>query len=73
MYGHKKAKGYVSGNSPEEKITTWFTKFQKQQGEPSTVKDKDEEIPVSIKTSMNSDKLSPLSKLVMLQGQITSP
>ena len=44
--GRKKAKeGQVSGNSPEERITTWFTHFQKLLGEPPTVDDPDEEIP----------------------------
>lgn len=44
--GRKRAKeGQVSGNSPEERVTTWFTHFQKLLGEPPTVEDPDEEIP----------------------------
>lgn len=44
--GRKKAKeGQVSGNSPEQRISTWFTHFQKLLGEPPTVEDPDEEIP----------------------------
>ena len=44
--GRKKAKeGQVSGSSPEERITTWSTHFQKLLGEPPTVEDPDEEIP----------------------------
>ena len=44
--GRKRAKeGQVSGNSPEERVTTWFTHFQKLLGEPPTVEDPEEEIP----------------------------
>jgi hypothetical protein len=40
--GRKKAKeGQVSGSSPEDRLTTWFTHFQKLLGEPSTVGDLD--------------------------------
>ena len=46
MSGRKKAKeGQVAGNSPEERVETWFTHFQKLLGEPPTVEDPDEEIP----------------------------
>ena len=44
--GRKRAKeGQVSGNSPEERVTTWFTHFKKLLGEAPTVEDPDEEIP----------------------------
>ena len=44
--GRKRAKeGQVSGNSPEERVTTWFTHFQKLLGEPPVVEDPDEAIP----------------------------
>ena len=46
MSGRKRAKeGQVSGNSPEERVTTWFTHFQKLLGEAPTVEDPDEPIP----------------------------
>ena len=44
--GRKKSKeGQVAGNSPEERVTTWFTHFQKLLGSPPEVEDPDEEIP----------------------------
>ena len=44
--GRKRAKeGQVSGNSPEERVKTWFTHFKNLLGEPPTVEDPDEEIP----------------------------
>ena len=46
MSGRKRAKeGQVSGSSPEERLTTWFTHFQKLLGEPPAVEDPDEDIP----------------------------
>lgn len=46
MTGRKRAKeGQVSGNSPEERVDTWFTHFKKLLGETPTVEDPDEEIP----------------------------
>jgi hypothetical protein len=45
MTGRKRAKeGHVSGNSPEERVDTWFTHFKKLLGETHTVEDPDEEI-----------------------------
>ena len=44
--GRKKAKeGQVSGNSPEERVTTWSTHFKKLLGETPQVDDPVEEIP----------------------------
>ena len=44
--GRKKAKeGQVSGSSPEERVTEWFTLFKKLLGETPSVEDPDEEIP----------------------------
>ena len=44
--GRKKAKeGQVSGDSPEERVETWFTHFKKLLGETPSVEDPDEEIP----------------------------
>ena len=44
--GRKRSKeGQVSGSSPEERVTTWFTHFKKLLGEPPEVDDPDEEIP----------------------------
>ena len=43
--GRKRSKeGQVSGNSPEERVKTWFTHFQKLLGEPPSIDDPDEEI-----------------------------
>ena len=43
--GRKKAKeGQVSGDSPEERVETWFTSFKKLLGEPPKVDNPDEEI-----------------------------
>ena len=45
--GRKKAKeGQVSGNSPEERVATWFTHFKKLLGEAPSVENPDEEIPM---------------------------
>jgi hypothetical protein len=44
--GRKKTKeGQVSGNSPEERVTTWFSHFKKLLGEPPELVDPDSEIP----------------------------
>ena len=44
--GRKKSKeGQVTGTSPEERVTTWFTHFKKLLGEPPVVEDPDEDIP----------------------------
>ena len=44
--GRKRSKeGQVAGNSPEERVSTWFTHFQKLLGSPPEVEDPDEEIP----------------------------
>ena len=44
--GRKKSKeGQVTGTSPEERVTTWFTHFKKLLGDPPAVEDPDEEIP----------------------------
>ena len=44
--GRKRAKeGQVSGDSPEERVATWFTHFKKLLGETPDVEDPDEEIP----------------------------
>ena len=44
--GRKRAKeGQVSGNNPEERVSTWFTHFKKLLGETPSVEDPDEEIP----------------------------
>ena len=44
--GRKTSKeGQVAGASPEERVTTWFTHFQKLLGSPPEVDDPDEEIP----------------------------
>ena len=46
MTGRKRAKeGQVSGNSPGERVGTWFTHFKKLLGETPTDDDPDEEIP----------------------------
>ena len=46
MSGRKRAKeGQVSGNSPKERISTWYKHFQSLLGEPPTVEDRDEQIP----------------------------
>ena len=43
--GRKKAKeGQVSGKSPEERVKTWFTHFQRLLGEPPIVEHPDEEV-----------------------------
>ena len=45
--GRKKAKeGQVTGSSPEERVTAWFTHFKKLLGSPLEVDKPDEEIPV---------------------------
>ena len=44
--GRKKSnEGHVTGTSPEERVTTWFTHYKKLLGEPPVVEDPDEEIP----------------------------
>ena len=44
--GRKKAKeGQVSGNSPEERVNTWFTHFKNLLGNQPDVDDPDEAIP----------------------------
>ena len=44
--GRKKTKeGQVSGNSPEERVTTWFTHFKNLLGNTPDVEDPDEVIP----------------------------
>ena len=44
--GRKKTKeGQVSGNSPEERVTTWFTHFKNLLGSTPDVEDPDEVIP----------------------------
>ena len=44
--GRKKSKeGQVTGTSPEERVSTWFTHFKKLLGEPPVVEDPDEDIP----------------------------
>lgn len=46
MSGRKKSKeSQVSGDSPEERVATWFTHFKKLLGETPDVDDPDEEIP----------------------------
>ena len=46
MTGRKRTKeGQVSGNSPEERVSTWFTHFKKLLGETPSVEDPDEVIP----------------------------
>ena len=45
MSGRKKAKeGQVSVKSPEERVKTWFTHFQRLLGEPPIVEHPDEEV-----------------------------
>ncbi|GFS09502.1 hypothetical protein ElyMa_001300300 [Elysia marginata] len=80
--GRKRAKeGQVSGSSPEEIVTTWFTHFQKLLGEPQTVEDPDEEIPsvygdldINDETFTLDDLkiVSPRSNFERLRGQMTS-
>ena len=55
--GRKKSKeGQVAGNSPEERVNTWFTHFQKLLGSPPEVEDPDEEIPnVFVDLDINDD------------------
>ena len=44
--GRKKSKdGQVAGNSPEERVSTWFTHFKNLLGNPPEVDEPDEEIP----------------------------
>ena len=44
--GRKKAKeGQVSGSSPEERITTWFSHFKNLLGSPTNAEDSEEELP----------------------------
>ena len=53
--GRKKAKeGQVAGSSPEERVATWFTHFQKLLGDAPSVEDSEEDIP-TVFSDLNID------------------
>lgn len=55
MSGRKRSKeGQVAGNSPEERVNTWFTHFRGLLGTHLTVNDAEEEIP-AVLTDLNID------------------